>query len=955
MKTNSKTELLERLAQGNVMFGWGAILAFDRDQVNRMLREQYLAAFNDLSFLLPFSNEVAIGEVERASLSDIVLGAPQVSFEHATFTNAKATVRLGILAGTYSTTIHQPGSPPYLARSETLREDMGLVLEMSVELGVRVGSVDDRGKLMLDLSVGDRFSCNLGLSDDARLAIGAKLGEQIKAHPAYKQLYSFAMLDFSDYGPLSPRSFQVRTQQAPEGSRPHSAQYGNGAIVVFSQLRINKEPGIMPGNPDTYPYLIPDDLTVQGTSAYSATALIAAPLRHFVDDQQAPGILRQLRLPNAHQVSMADRHDPLDHVIFGGIEPTALSFFVEPMQSALLPDGRQPFILDNQGQAVAARWEAVDLTLPLSTGSMVNGTYQALPAEKFRRDQQLVLVSGRFSSAAGEQIRTGLLVESRQAVNVLPRVTTWAAGMGDIKLRAGSVNGGDLTWELIQDDGHVHGELVPDPEQPTWRIFKPFEPDGYVPEVRLQRILVTDKATNTSDTATVVIFAYKQTLNVTPYHVPVFKGHEPIAFKLPADDHADATWKVFGEGEVDDNGVYYPPSQAKAPVSVVMADINDRFTGYAIVQHTYQQPPISWTELEKFEINVLGEPVCLANGMQQIRVEIVVETAEVEIGGVKYPIPLTPTELSSLRLVYRNGNAEVEFIDADQEGLQPEEAKWATHVRPNRFDPYGSATSSESPDVRSEGSRAVRHLWVQSGIVGTEEFYAKFQSDNDLSWDSREKQGFLKVTALQPPRPGPNDYTLTRERVFNGRGRILDPGNGAPKDEFSYMLDSIDYWTLAYQDRLQTIKFATLKLEGGAASVRWESEQVDEVFFSYLSCGFKELPVPGQSEKPAELKEEAMLTAMANALKYTGIKTGLIPGKEPGPGELLIMLHRLDSMPFWNDAQAGEDETKKFREVLDKPLMLVLYDQRGTRHRLRIGFPEPTVEDSRNSLVLSVQ
>lgn len=953
MKTNSKAELLNRLAQGNVMFGWGAILAFDRDQVNRMLREQYMAAFNNLSFLLPFSNEVTIGEVERATLSNIVLGAPQVSFERATFTNARVTVRLNILAGTYSTTIHQAGRPPYLARSELLREDMGLALELSAELGVRVGDVDDRGKLMLDLSLGEQFSCNLGVTDEARLTIGAKLGEQIKAHPAYKQLSSFVMLDFSDYGPLSPRSFQVRTQPAPEGSNPQAAQYGNGAIVVFSQLRINKEPGIMPGNPDAYPYLIPDDLTAQGTSAYSATALIAAPLRHFVDDQQAPGILRQLRLPNAHQVGMADRHDPLDHVIFGGIEPSALSFFVEPMQSALLPEGRQPFILNNQGHAVTARWEVTELDLPLSAGSMNNGTYQALPAEQFRRDQQLVLVSGRFSSAAGDQVRSGLVVESLHAVNVLPRVTTWEDGMGDIRLRAGSTNGGDLTWELVLDDGHVHGELLPDPEQPAWRIFKPSKPEGYVPEVRLQHIRVTDKATNASGMATVVIFAYGQTLNVTPYHVPVLTGNEPIAFRLSADDHDDATWKVFGEGGVE-GGLYSPPSQAKTPVSVVMADIDDKFTGYAIVQHSYQQPPMRWTEIEKFEINVLGNPVCLANGMQQIPVEIVVETVEVNSGGNTYPLPLTPAELSTMKLVYRNSNAEVEFVDQDQEGLKPGEAKWATHVKRNRFNLYGNSTASALPEVRSEGTRAVMRLWIHSGIAATEEFYAKFMDVDGAWWDSRDKQGFVKLTAEQPVRPGDGDYKLTRERVFNGRGTISDPGNGAPRDEFGYMLDSIDYWTLSYQEKMETVKFATLKLEGGAASVRWESEQVDEVFFSYLACAFKPMRAPGLAEEPAKLMEEAMLTAMAKELKYTGIKKDLIQGKEPGAGDVLFVLHRLDNMPYWHDARAGSDETKKFRETLDEPLILVLYDERGTLHRLRIGFPEPSVDDSRNTLRLAV-
>ncbi|MCO1620143.1 hypothetical protein [Pseudomonas putida] len=951
MKTNSKAELLERLAQGNVMYGWGAILAFDRDQVNRMLREQYMAAFNDLSFLLPFSNEVVVGEAEHITLSNIVLGPPQLSFERATFTNSKATVKLNILAGTYSSTIHLPGSPPYLARSQMLTEDMGLVLEMSAALDVRVGSLEERGRVMLDLSVGEHFSCNLGLVDETRLAIGAKLGEQIQAHPAYRQLYSFAMLDFSDYGPLSPVSFRVLTQPAPEGNNPQSTQYGKGAVVVFSQLRMNKKPGDTPGS--AFPYLIPDDLTPQGASAYSATALIAAPLRHFVDDQQAPGILRQLRLPNAHQVSMVDRHDPLDHVIFGAVEPTAQSFFVEPMQSALLPQGRQPFIIDNQGQAVAAQWQVSPLDLPRSAGSMTNGTYQALPAEEFKRDQQLVLVSGRFASAAGEQVRTGLLIESLQGVNVLPRVTTWSAGMADIPLRAGSLTD-DLDWALIQDDGLVHGELVPDPEQPNGRIFKPFKPDDYVPEVRLQHIRVINKAKNTSGTATVVIFAYPQTLAVTPFHVPVLSGNEPIDFRLPPDMHDLATWKVFGEGDIQ-GSVYVPPSQAKAPVSVVMADIEDRFSGYAIVQHNYQEPPIRWTALTAFEIIVRGEAYCLANGMQQIEIDIVVETEEVDHLGQKLAIPLTAAELSSMRLVHRNSGAEVPFIDPDEDGLADGTAIWATHVRPNRFISNGRPASSEGPVVRSEESRSVRTLWVQSSKAGQQEFYAQFKADDNAMWDSREKASFVTLEAITPPTPGIDNYMLERKRVENTNGDVPEPKPGMPADEFGYMLESIDYWSLEYKEGGQNFLFATLKFEGGAACVRWESEQAEEVYFSYMCCAFKESKVPGQPVKPAEIKPDAMLTAMAKELEYENIRLDLIPGEEPGFGQLFIVLHRVDNMPFWSDVLAEGDQTKMFREALDKPMMLILRDERGTRHRLRIGFPPASVQDARNQVVLSIQ
>ncbi|MEN5305394.1 hypothetical protein [Pseudomonas sp. TWI628] len=960
MKTNSKSELLKRLAEGNVMFDWGAIVAFDRGQINRMLREEYLSAFSNHSYLAPFSIAVGIGDDERATLSNIVLGAPQVSFENATFTNRSVTVRLNILAGTYASTIHVPGSPPFLRQSVPLREDMGMALEMTADLEVRAGNRGDRSMVTLDLSSGTRFSCNLGgASGDARVAIGEALGKRIKAHPTYRQLYTCATLGFNDYGVLTPRNFSLLTQPAPEGRNPRSTKYGDGALVLFCQLRINMRPGRLPGNPDQYPYLIPDDLTAQGTAAYNTTTLIAENLRRFVSRDETPDVLRQLRLPNAYQVDMAEREDPLDHVIFGSVEPSAQSYFVEPMQGAVLAGERQPYVLDNEGQTVDVKWTAINMNSEAHTGAMVGATYQAPLAETFRRDQQLVRVSASFDSAEGPQTRTGLLVESRRAVNILPRVATWGTLMGPVELQASSLSGAELIWELtpIDEEGSVYGELLPDPKQPGGRLFKPYEPgEEYLPEVRLQHIRVTDPSTGSTDIATVVIFAYRQVLNVMPFHVPVFNGAEPIAFRLRPDDHEEATWKVFGEGDVDDDGHYTPPSHPTAPVSVIMADIDDRYTGYAIVEHAYQNPPITWQKIQKWEIKVLGAPVCLANGMQQILVEVAVETDEFDFGGIKYKIPVSDDEMSTMKLVYRATNAEVQDVGKGEEGLPSGVNMWATNAVINRFDRYdGAKASDDPPAVRSEETRNSVRFYLQSGIAGVEEFYAMFTAEDGTPWKSKDKAAFLETTAVQPVRPGSGDYKLTRERVFNGKGYIFDPGTGAPKDEFTYMRDSIDYWTLSYEEKLETIKFATCEPEGAATSIRWESDQVKEKRFSYLGCIFKELPVPNKPEKPHKFYKEQMLTDLAAAVNYNGIKQEVIEGKEPGPGELIIMLHRLADMPYWYDGRANGDETRMHRITLDQPMMLVLYDMRGTRHRLRIGFPEPTVEDSRNQLILSVQ
>ena len=83
------------------------------------------------------------------------------------------------------------------------------------------------------------------------------------------------------------------------------------------------------------------------------------------------------------------------------------------------------------------------------------------------------------------------------------------------------------------------------------------------------------------------------------------------------------------------------------------------------------------------------------------------------------------------------------------------------------------------------------------------------------------------------------------------------------------------------------------------------------------------------------------------------IDTALQEGMKPANGELIISLHRVPDMPFWHDGKAGGDEKKMFRKLLDRPLILVLLDQEGNRHRVQVKFPSASESDSRNALVVS--
>ncbi|NQD73545.1 hypothetical protein, partial [Pseudomonas sp. CM27] len=52
----SLEQLLEKMKQGSVTLGWGAVAVYSRRQLNRLLEQQYLQRLAENNFLPPFSD-----------------------------------------------------------------------------------------------------------------------------------------------------------------------------------------------------------------------------------------------------------------------------------------------------------------------------------------------------------------------------------------------------------------------------------------------------------------------------------------------------------------------------------------------------------------------------------------------------------------------------------------------------------------------------------------------------------------------------------------------------------------------------------------------------------------------------------------------------------------------------------------------------------------------------------
>lgn len=951
MSIYSKDALLERLRQGDVMHDWGAIVAINGAQINHMLEQQFLATFDDQRFIMPFDDTFALDETqtEFLTLSNVVLGPPRLSFENSYMSNAKATVTLPILTGSVVSRLHFAGRPPRLNYSMNLHEYMGYELKMTTMLQVKATGVSNQGRLTLDLATGDRPSCNLGLTEQAAQIIGDRMTRQIMAHPSYRQTTVAVTLDFSDFGPMSPMDFTVRTQPHPEGLLKDSPHAGEGALVLFCRLMVGARNGTLPADPATFPYLIPDDAGVDGAPKFNTTVLLNQDLKGLFKNYQA-GMLDKLHMPNAQAVGVLEQHDPLDRVLFGSIVPTPDTYNVEPLRSQMQVGQQRQFSLSG-GAAIKADqqlWGAELMQFSTGAADITQaGNYSSKP-EAFRQAQQVVVVSNHFQAQQGTQVRNALIVESVKALEVSPRVVTWSEGERAITLFSSDksaiftiVEGEDKLGELTDLGGGL-------------ATFEPFLPEQNIPEVLMQRIQATASNGEKAE-ALVVIYAFTGTLTLKPDYVPQIDAAKHIQFDLAKqqvtlesgqslslpDPTVATRWVVFGEGDLSQDGLYIPPSTPSSIAAVVMAEVGGDLSGYAVVELAeLSTAPSLWRSLQRFSLEVRGSRECLANGMQQIEVLVIIETAKVG----ELEIPLSPTEMSTLRFYDIISNAQLPFVDADADGVLPGPgvAPWYVNLEENPFKARGAPT--ERAEVRGEGATRRKLFYFQSTQAGHPEFYAKFTKDGGGEWDSRDKESTCKLDSLAAPSFPQSDYTFERRRVFN------DPAPPAgSSDEFSFSDETIDYWTLSCHHLGVPVPFLKCKLNA-ASAVRWESEQVKETYFSYLSYAFHPLRGPA----PTQLTIDGRLEAMAEELKYEGLRTDFVDNQVPNRGVLMVCLHRVPDMPYWHDKMADGSIQRMYRSALDKPLLAQLFDEEGNLHEVLIDFLSRTLLDNRNLLAINI-
>jgi hypothetical protein len=921
MASNSLAAIVEKMKAGSITEKWGAVCAFSRERLNRVLQQQWLEKYDGTHYLPVFSGRMNLNVTgtEYGILTNIMLGKPLLSFEPARLDTSRAKLTLSILGGSFA--VHERSRG--VLYEFDITEAHGYTLTVELDLSLVVGVVDRLGRVTLDLSKGTKFSCNLAGPQASQEEIGKYFDERFKALPPEEQVYVLGILDLKGGSDLTPTNFIVLTQRAPGAEVAGAKNAADGAVVVMIKLRGSVYGGDIP--PPSFPYLIPDD------GDYSATMVLSEEYVDRPDDDKL-ALIQSLLFPGQKNLFVeVVRHTPKDLVIFGRLDPSLTSLVIEPavhvMKAGARPVEYKAYL---NGVATNVSWSVRSLNSNTSAG-MINptsGVYQPVSNADLGRELVRNIITAFYLDPQTqiEHEVQALLLVTTQSMAISPGVVSRIEGYqaNTVTFVATALSGARLTWKPP-----TYGTLS---AQGNTAIYTP-PPEAKLlalPEFTVVDAIAVEDDTGESVEAMVVLTRAAPSLEIEPRFATNVSRSGTVEFteKSGAPAAIERTWRVIGDGTVSNDGVYTAPATSTRHYDIVRCEISASgillYAGYSIIKLAHHNEERGWTDISRFELEALRSERVFANGYQQLPLEVIIET-----DGAK----LTDDELKTLKIYYVKSDQVVPVRDvpALQEGLAAEdeplpEGQWAQTRIPNRFKPFpGSSNIQTQSADRAELPNRISVFMVTRDTQPTRFFagftghqHGFFRSDKDPG----KPEGIITLEPVPQPTPDIDYYKLTRKR-------ILPQGGGDPDSDydFDHFMKTTDYWTLTYRREGQVgVDFQMAEVRGLQSIVQWESPANNETMFSYTGYAYNDPLKPGD----------------ANVMHYDSLlrnnpkiplATQLEPGNSVAEGQFKIGLFRCE-----HSDGIRQDQQVKLHPLRYQALKVYLTDNEGNQHKLVIGF-----------------
>lgn len=260
-------QLLTHMRLGPSLLNWNAIVAYDRQKTNKVLAQQYIERFSQSGGYMPkLTGAVPITSSEIEYVYDYLMDAPRLSFINSRITSSKALLTMRVLGGSQFTIGTELGRSAAVSKVAEYDALQAIPYTMEIDLMIATGSIDEGGRVVLDLHAGYGPLLYFGHTRKQREEGGKFMLNTFKSMAPIITTYILNEMQSQEGQFLKVKYFDIKTHQEPGSSRAHAENYGEGEVLLFITME--------GGTNGTYPAVDADFKFLIPHGDYSSTAVL---------------------------------------------------------------------------------------------------------------------------------------------------------------------------------------------------------------------------------------------------------------------------------------------------------------------------------------------------------------------------------------------------------------------------------------------------------------------------------------------------------------------------------------------------------------------------------------------------------------------------------------------------------------------------------------------------------
>lgn len=230
-------DVLAKMAGKTVTHGWDAIVVYQRDQANMLLKQQHIKRFITGNVLAPLNDDIESSDATRLQTHNLTLSDPHLSFGDAGTGDSMADVGWDFIKGMIVFKQEADDGSYRVKKIEKITPLNSLYIGMKVPLSRAPGSVSEIGEVQFDIKEGQHFTNNLVVNGMEQETISNFFKRRFDATPAEQRIYKLGAISNYENEQFQPEKFDIRTMGAPNTQSRGSQDEGDGAVVLFVQMK----------------------------------------------------------------------------------------------------------------------------------------------------------------------------------------------------------------------------------------------------------------------------------------------------------------------------------------------------------------------------------------------------------------------------------------------------------------------------------------------------------------------------------------------------------------------------------------------------------------------------------------------------------------------------------------------------------------------------------------------